>query len=139
MTDTITLRVEGIPELREQFARLKDSTQRAVVRRALRAGVVPVKEEAERLAAYDPASDGPHLRDNLLVRTRISSEEMSASLGFDRRVFHGQFVELGTQHMPAQPFLRPALDTKQGVAIEAIADVLRDSIGRAVRRSRSLR
>lgn len=139
MTGTIALRVEGLEELREKFALLKDGTQRSVIRRALRDAGEVVRAEAERLAPYDGDSDGPHLKDNLLTRVRVGMDEQSVSIGFDKKVYHGQFQELGTSRHGPQPFLRPALDAKQGEAIERVADVLTEQVNKAVRRKRSRR
>ena len=137
MTGTIALKVEGIADLQEKFALLKAGTQKAVLRRALREAGEVVRAEAERLAPYDNASEGPHLKDNIIARVRITGEVQEATVGFDKKVYHGQFQELGTKDHPAQPFLRPALDAKQGEAIERVADVLMEQVDKAVRRKRS--
>ncbi len=48
-------------------------------------------------------------------------------------VFYGGFVELGTKHQPARPFLRPALDESDNAAVDATAKDLWARILRVLR------
>lgn len=42
--------------------------------------------------------------------------------------FYGDFVELGTVKMAAQPFIRPAFDSKKGEAVDKMVAVLKDRV-----------
>lgn len=50
--------------------------------------------------------------------------------------YYFRFVEFGTEKQPAQPFLRPAIQTKAGEAIEAAAEAIDKGITRAARKAR---
>lgn len=134
----VTVKVEGVSDLREQFALLKASTQRTVIRRALAAGGEAVRAEAERLAPFDPTEDNqPHLKDNIIAKVRVTGDEQSVTIGYDKKTFWGGFVETGTQHQAAHPFLRPALDTRAADALSALGAVIVEQVNKAVRRKRS--
>ena len=49
-------------------------------------------------------------------------------------VFYGRFIELGTAKMPAQPFLRPALDTKGDAAVREFQRAFLRAVERAERK-----
>lgn len=64
-----------------------------------------ILRESQARAPVDPSHDdkrGPHLRDSGFV----DSDEDLTRVGYSQ--FYGRFVEMGTQNMAAQPFLRPA-------------------------------
>lgn len=47
---------------------------------------------------------------------------------------YGMFLELGTEHAPAQPWLRPAFDEGGQLAIQEAVDELRDGLEDSVRK-----
>jgi HK97 gp10 family phage protein len=64
-----------------------------------------ILRESQQLAPYDSQHDdkrGPHLRDSGFVQ----SDSTTTRVGFTQ--YYGRFLEMGTQHIPARPFLRPA-------------------------------
>lgn len=42
--------------------------------------------------------------------------------------FYWRFLEFGTQNMPAQPFMRPAIDENQQAAIDRFAEIMKRNI-----------
>lgn len=51
------------------------------------------------------------------------------------RAFYYRFLEYGTPHMAARPFLRPAMDAHSEKVVEQFGDVLRRRIGAAERKA----
>ena len=49
---------------------------------------------------------------------------------------YGGLAELGTSHQPADPWLRPALDSKKNEVVAAVAARLRARVLRVARRGR---
>jgi len=58
-----------------------------------------------------------------------------AIIGVDtKKAFYAHFVEFGTSHSTPKPFLRPAWEKGKVQAAEAIKDILKDEIDKAVER-----
>lgn len=74
------------------------------------------------------------LRDSLKVRAmkskkgRIGVVVQTREGDYKGDTFYGAFVEYGTSKMAAQPYMRPAFDTKAGEAERIIADELKAGI-----------
>ena len=129
--------VERMPELRRQFSALSDKLQRRALRSAWRKGARPIANEAKRLAPVDPSSRNPkHLRDAIRVRVSVRRKRVEARIGFLQDNFYGRFQEDGTAFHAAQPFLRPAIDTKADEALNKIASSLRTDILRVAAKAR---
>lgn len=71
-----------------------------------------IRRDARRLA---PRRTG-ELRRSIRVRRVYDRESRRVSYRVVVGAFYGRFVELGTPHAPARPFLRPAADMHGGVA-----------------------
>jgi HK97 gp10 family phage protein len=119
------IRLEGADALNKA---LRDVGARAgglVLRRAAEAGGAVIKQEAQRLAPVDEGD----LRDGITAEPgRLQQGRAQINVGVGKNEWYGKLVELGTEKMAAQPFLRPAFDTKAEEATEAVRDVLRDSL-----------
>lgn len=153
----MSARVLGVHELSRQLDRLKaqvDAQSKAMASVARKA-FKPVLDEAKALAPRDtgeladsikmkterPKSGDAAVKVGLTIgrsgRARQASvasaafgEGQSKALPAARR-WH--FVELGTAHEAAQPFLRPALDRRSSEVMDVIRAELRAEIDRAVR------
>jgi HK97 gp10 family phage protein len=92
------------------------------------AGANVLREEAALIA---PRSDSPtgigHMADHINVKTMpgTSPLHVRVRIGPDPDHFYGRFLETGTSKMAAQPFLRPALDTKSKEALDKFGEVVK--------------
>lgn len=84
---------------------------------------------ARSAAAHAPSSeDGSHghtsgfLRQSIQWKSRPRS--LSAVVGIAAAAFYWKFVEFGTKHMSAHPFLRPAADQERPKHFKQMADAL---------------
>lgn len=67
----------------------------------------------------------------LHIETSINKRSGAAvaKLGVGREAFYAvQFVELGTAHMPAQPWLRPSFESSQEPMLQQIATSMKKSL-----------
>lgn len=123
--------VEGMDTLAMKLARL----QREISGNLLRETVL----EASEPVAEDVSANAPMLTGNLSenIETEVTIENRTkaqVAIGPGKSAFYGMFQELGTVHMPAQPFLRPAFDANKDQVIEDVGDILRRRILEVARR-----
>ena len=146
--------IEGLPELRRKFAELSDKQQRGVLRTGIRAGAQLVVREA-RKNVHDVSGN---LRKGMKAKVSVKQGGVTeASIGWDKKIApHGHLVELGhvqivgprsgaasqrrsgkagpkqraVGHVPAHPFLRPALLDHEQQIIDVIAKNFRKHIDR---------
>lgn len=144
----ITVRVEGLTELRKALLELPKELQRGPLRSAVSAGAKVIQQQA---IANAPEDTGVLKRAIYRTRSRSGSspvQEMhvvgwrsgwkyqarrtkKGKLTTNRDAWYGRFIEFGTSKMAARPFLRPAFDTTKERAVVAIVEKLRAAIARA--------
>jgi HK97 gp10 family phage protein len=79
---------------------------------------------------------GGYALTTLHIETKLDKRTGSAvaTLGVGREAFYAvQFVELGTAHMAARPWLRPALEGSQNEMLEQISKSLKTRVERATK------
>lgn len=156
------IKVEGLAELAKALKALPPEIagkNGGPLRRAIGRAAVVIRDDARRRAPVDTGN----LRDNIIaVRKRKSPQGTEgyfvevrrkrrkyANTRANRRkgrvgktyenlgeVYYGMFVELGTAKMPAQPFLRPAFESKKAEAVETFRVELAKGIEQAARKVR---
>ena len=124
----------GDKRLLRQFRALDRGAQGQVLTAAALAGAEIIRAEAARLAPQAPGS-GRGARNIRIERAKVATGRVGVDIGYDRKMaWHLQFQEMGVAGQPAQPHLRPALDTKREAAGTRIGLMLKLGID-AVRRS----
>lgn len=114
--------VEGIQELFKKLDGLGSLvTSKNLIVRALRVGAEPIREEAQRLAPFETGTLKESMMTTVSEQTGTSAV---AKIGPSRKGFYGTFQEFGTAHDAAQPFLRPAYDSKVDEALTIISGSL---------------
>ena len=145
---SVTIKVEGLRELGQQFARLSDDMQKKVARSATNAAAQVVKKLAKQKAPVSGPEVTPeippgHLKKNIIVKrsrlrnSNLTSEHRVTVKGKSGEAISpyrvGVFQEYGTvQHGP-QAFMRPALDQGKSQAIEAMRKKIKERIDKANR------
>lgn len=136
MADDVT--IGGLDGVLDAMSKLESKVQKQAVSSALRAGAKPIQSAARRNAqAIDDPATGEKIYKQ--ITTRALTKKQTRALGADagvgvgvlqtRDVYHyAWFVEEGTAHMKAQPFMRPAGESESGAALNAIAASLQQSI-----------
>jgi HK97 gp10 family phage protein len=141
-----TREVKGLRELRRDLKRLPKLIRNRVLHSALRAAAKPIVDSAR---ARVPVKSGL-IRRSIVVRKtkkqyRTSRAQVSIGVEKGRRTkgskkvdfsdpFYWRFVEFGTIHQAAQPFLRPAIDAQKFATFEIFKKALKKGIEREARR-----
>lgn len=127
----------GFRELDRAFAKLEKGPTPSQERAALHAGAELVAAEARRLAPVDTGA----LRDSIKVADerdariygKVNGADVSVFIGpvgstEEGDVFYARFVEFGTRYMKAQPFMRPAIQSKREDAERLVLSTLRANL-----------
>lgn len=99
--------VTSTSELRRKF-RKAGAAVNAALEAAVAEAAMSVRDDAQR---FVPVGDEPpHIRDHIVVEI----EGATALVGvFEDEFYYGQFLEMGTSEMPAQPFMLPAAELER--------------------------
>ena len=116
------VRIEGMAELERKFKRLDRAVGGAHLLAAADAGAALLEEGMRSLAPIDTGKGAA-----LITRDKAKSTPVRAEVdvGPGGSGFYLTFQETGTIDMPAQPFMRPALDQLEGSIVDEIRDELR--------------
>jgi HK97 gp10 family phage protein len=132
-----SVQIIGLSDLRADFEKLAKAQSTKALRRATVEGAKVIRNEAR---ARAPKRSGKLRRNIVSAALRQKDAPGFATAGVRVRTkgkgdspnnaFYWRFVELGAQHMKAEPFMRPAFDTSIAQAEAAI----RTEISRAIDR-----
>ena len=106
------------------------------VKRALKAGAVPIEQQMLHNASTDPKQITGDLHDSIKTgnvrKKRDGGKKITIGVHYkERGAYYANPVEFGhggPAPAPAHPFVRPAFDTKSDEAYEEIKRVLRDEL-----------
>lgn len=154
MPDSISVHVEGLAEFSAKLESIPLRIARAVLRRGMRAGAAPLREEMQnrvhrrtgflaehiglristsgRTDLFATARIGPERvpypeDDPLAVRVGIASGHKPVTADMV-----GRFLEFGTRKMSPFPFIRTAFESQKSTALEAFTAASRDAFDEAV-------
>jgi HK97 gp10 family phage protein len=122
----ISVEVGGIKETLAEFNRF-DLEMTKAIKSALTRSANRIRKTARALAPMDPDHDEVHadrpnerLSMNLRqsIKLKYSNDRFSVSI-YPRR-YYAHWVEFGTEHSRAQPFLHPAYDREVGFYIKTV-------------------
>jgi HK97 gp10 family phage protein len=123
--------VIGLDDFLSKMDGLQRTVSRLLIARAVKAGAMVIRDEAERLA---PHGETGRLADEEMVTvTEQTSSHALAKIGPSKKAFYGLFQELGTAHHAPQAFLEPAFESTVAKAIRVVGDTLANEIDRAVK------
>lgn len=144
---TITYKVDGLKELGEAMRALSSKVSTSISGRAVGAAARMVREKAKRNIQTSPSIDTGALLKAVIVKkipkskTPLTAEYIVTVRGRGKKnkktgevsasAPHGNLVEFGTVRMPAEPYLRPALEKNYREATEIIKKRLAAGIEKA--------
>lgn len=117
----ITLKFEGGKDLQERLAELSQRVSSNIQRAALKHAAEPMRRQMELTAPHEPGK--PDLRDDMVIsNAKGDTGTVAVAVGPSRKGYYGSFQELGTAHIPARPFVRPAFDQQASAALVLIKE-----------------
>lgn len=144
----IRVEVHGSPALRAKLNSLGSAVSGQQMVRALTAGTLLIQNEAKRRAPYQTGNlkrsihiggaenlnpEGSNIADRgpePVPPPRVEGHKVAVYMGTD--VVYAATQEFGRDNIPAQPYLRPAVDTQADAVQAEIAAALRDLIKAAI-------
>lgn len=123
MASQTVARFEGTDEMIRNLETMK--------RRVLNKGLKAAYMAAGEIIRADAAARAPRGRTGRLsgmMRLEWDGRRRRALVGPHKEAFYGDFVERGTSKMAAQPFLRPALDSRRHDAFAVMAKELKQVV-----------
>ena len=140
----VTCTIEGMGHLKAQFEELSNKAQRAVMRKALtQTGAVVLKAAR----AKCPVKTGKLKKS---IKQSVSVKEGGESYV---KIFvskpHGHLIEFGHAikrvkggptfgHVPAHPFMRPAIDESHPAIIARFAEAMKEQVQKQTAKARAL-
>ncbi|MBD2779688.1 hypothetical protein ID852_19935 [Xenorhabdus sp. 42] len=128
----ISTKLSGMEELGRELQALDIDLQTQILRKAGKAAMEIVKEDMEIHAGYDRKSEGPHLRDNIKIRTAKSKKYKGGvmiTVGPAKpHRMKALAQEMGTIKQVPKPFIRPALDYNKTAVLKVLAQEIRDAL-----------
>ena len=134
MADGVKFEIKGVKEIERILKELGPQVASKVGDQSLRAAGKIVADEAKRLV---PRRTGA-LRDSIVVRVerkRKNADERLAQVTFEKPTSRrAHLIEFGTSDTPAQPFLRPAADSRAKDAFAAFGKVMARGLAREAKK-----
>ncbi len=141
---SITVKIEGLDNLKRKLEALEDAAAADVLEEAVLAGARIVQEDASRRVSKRTGKLARSIEVEVKEKSRGS---VFVAVGPTKEAFYGKFVELGHAlvrgskkakkkvlgHVPARPFLRPAIDENEGKVKRAISNALRAALERVTK------
>lgn len=136
MPDSVTWRVDGLSALGDRLRKLGNPGAQRIATAMTSAAAQVIKKRAKRKIETNPSVDTGSLRDAVIVKkipksqTTLTSEHIVTARGRGKvskktgkkqpDAPYAAIVEFGSVHMPAEPYLRPAIDEGKQEAVEAM-------------------
>ncbi len=139
------VRVDGLRQLGERMKRLSSDIALKAAAQATAGGARKVKKQAQTNIKRSPSVVTGTLHDAVIVKklgkrdTQLTSEHIVTvrrrKTGRKTKTKqasapHASFVEFGTVNMPAEPYLRPAIEQDQAGTIQAMLEPLRKRLAK---------
>ncbi|MGV7962036.1 HK97 gp10 family phage protein [Photorhabdus tasmaniensis] len=129
----IKVEVSGLAELGRKLNELDAELQTKILRSAGKAAMEVVKEDMQRHAGYDKNSPGPHMRDDIKIRSSQAKKYQGVMITVGPTKQHYMKAlaqEIGTIKQVPNPFIRPALDYNKSAVLKTLAVEIRDALSR---------
>ena len=127
--------VVGVEEIQAVFRALPDAVQRTAVKSALEESAEVLLAAVQRTV---PRGETGVLEASLRIfPVRKAKTKSSIRVGAGKEGWYGALLEYGTRHMPARPWIRPALDSAFGGVVTTFREEFGESVERESDKLRS--
>jgi len=132
------VQIVGLQELGDTVTMFTNKVQKVMIRKAAYAGgdvikaaiqeLAPVLEDTERAGKWVTPKikrTPGYLKKHITRRGQPTSDGgFRVSIGPSPTAFYARFIETGTNHQPAMPFIRPGFDASNKKAVDAMVKSL---------------
>lgn len=130
------VKITGDKELIAKFKRMEKAAQGSALLRATQAGILPIQNEAIVLVAKDTGNLSRSIHTETIKSSAAYAESATGTdVEYAARIEFGfmQADSLGRHYnQPAQPYMRPAFDTKKSAAENETKAALLDLLNGAI-------
>lgn len=133
-----SIRFLGAENLRDKFVAMTEQARRDVLEQSVPAATdIPMQKIIDRAPEGDGTGGywkakgvaGHHMKNDVSKETVEHTEDrMVQAIQISGDGFYWRFVEFGTVHAPAHPFIRPAFTSTRTQAAGEIRDSMRDVV-----------
>ena len=139
MSIKFQIKVRGLKKLDRKLKRLTESMAGTVLEKAGLKAAVPIMKAMEaRIQSPGKGGTGEMRRDLTIAvrRPRKKNTRVAISIGpGDDTGFRAHFLEFGTRHAPAFPFMRPAIPAAANESLRVFKREIKTELKRVARRS----
>lgn len=134
----LTVNKADLNAITAKLKTLADKTGKTAVRKAARKAMAPVRDEVKANAPEDKSenADGIKTNKNIALYTKWRGSTLYARVGIRggakqnaETPWYWRMHELGTKHLPARPFMAPALEGNAQEILDAVAEELKKALG----------
>ena len=121
-------------QLQQIIAKLRTlgKTGKVAVRTSAKKAMLPVRQQVKDAAPVDTtAPDNIRIKASVRLRSRWNGDSLRVRVGIEggakankETPFYFRFHEFGTQHLPARPFMTPALESNAHQILDTVAEQL---------------
>ena len=126
------VRIDGLKDLQKDFEKLTKGFEPKQIEEASLESAEIIRADAERRAPRGPT--GNLKKAQIKKPLKRGNNVASAIAAVDRKkAFYAGFVEFGTSRMAAQPYFRPAVESKGDAAAKHFREKLKQMVDEAVK------
>lgn len=128
-----------LAKLQQRLQAITEKVAKRALRTAARRAMLPVRDEVRANAPFDPdGGDDIHIRSNVAVSSRYRNGDLLVRVGIRGGArknpdtpYYWRMVEFGTKHIPARPFMAPALESNAEDVLATLTEELNRALDKA--------
>lgn len=133
----VRVKIDGINDLMRNLNKIPKNASRRSLGKAAKAGAEPIERAAKQKAPVDTG----RLRDSIYTKfayqsSRVARVQISTNVKpkGNAKYAYDFFQEFGTSYHPAHPYMRPAADEQENVAVEKVKETMAEAVLQEVKR-----
>jgi len=120
----------GDVQVIQNLDRLKTAIQRKALKKAIAKGLIPIRKIAKENAPEDEGLLKKSIKSKVtrMISGKVYVDPKVVNEKGDKPAKYAHLVEMGTKHMNARPFMRPAVDAGRSQAMAIIQSTLKEEL-----------
>ncbi|AXX89340.1 hypothetical protein CKA55_07495 [Arcobacter suis] len=131
--------IKGLKELSKALKAFPQNVQNNILNSAVRAGIVTIQKEAKKNVPKRKRK----LEKAIVIKKRRPKNknqikyQLGIKQGGEDDAYYGHIVEFGSSKMQAEPYMRPALESKADEVINEVRKKMSQRIDKEIERSKN--